>query len=218
MRESRPITLACNSVPSSSVTVTLVASFTTWLLVTIVPSASMMKPEPRASPPGCCSPPRGPPCGCICGNIWLKGNGRPCGPNWGAPSKAAGVALKRVVMETTAGFTWATRPEKSASGFTGWVTAGAFTAVPGSAGAAKAGAVKPGARPARAVPANSAAARAARCEARRVRVGVMRILLVEALSGRGVEARKGCGFDKAQDAAGRMNVDHAGRLNGRHVG
>ena len=81
-------------VPSASVTLTDCASFTTWLLVTTVPSASMMKPEPRAST--------------ACGRF-----GR-CGPNGvGISSSSAGWLRSSVVMETTAGFTRLTRSAKS---------------------------------------------------------------------------------------------------------
>ncbi len=45
---SRPTTLAVNSRPSASVTWISVAFSTTWLLVTMNPLASMMKPEPPA--------------------------------------------------------------------------------------------------------------------------------------------------------------------------
>ena len=49
VRGSVPMTCAGRLVPSSSVTVRDFSSFTTWLLVTMIPEALMMKPEPRAS-------------------------------------------------------------------------------------------------------------------------------------------------------------------------
>ena len=98
LRGSRPITLAGKSRPSSRVTVTDLASCTTWLLVTTKPSALTMKPDPRAS----ATPPGG-------------GTGMPRRkPGAGVlSSSAAGRAIILVVIDTTAGFTLATRSEKS---------------------------------------------------------------------------------------------------------
>src|SRR5439155_3323780 len=58
--ESRPITWACNVVSSDRVTVICSALAITWLLVTISPAGSMMKPEPSEAVRGAPDPPVSP--------------------------------------------------------------------------------------------------------------------------------------------------------------
>ncbi len=142
VRASRPMILAASSVPSSSVTVTDFAPFTTWLLVTTMPEASTMKPEPRASITRCCR---------SCGIGIMNGTGS---------SDVSASACILVVMETTAGFTWATRSAKS--GIRASRTAGTIGAPAVATGVAAAWPGAPSIRPPSAVEASSRARNAAR--------------------------------------------------------
>ena len=154
-------------VPSSSVTETERASRTTWLLVTIVPDASMMNPDPRAS---------------MARGRW--GRNMPKGVSMPCCCSASGRSW--VVIETTAGFTWVTRPEKSASpaavaGGVIWVSLVV---------AARETALKP-ATPASAVPASSAAMNTPRKARRRgafppVREDVLSMLLILTVVAKGL--------------------------------
>ncbi len=121
---SRPSTLAFSEVLSCKVTVISSAPSITWLLVTTMPEASMMKPDPRlcirrSDGGGWLSPPRPPgPGGRLrlrkslknCSNGEPGGNSGTSGPGLGTPARACTAWVDE--MFTTAGRSFAARSAK----------------------------------------------------------------------------------------------------------